>query len=176
MTVIPHGVTVAINRVDNFHMFPPQQAYDIIYNYLVPACEKKGVMLSYYGNHQGKDSLMSVEIYTQKKENHELFDVKRIQRVFSILDLVITKMNTYRSGSYILKYQVEHLPGQIAGTLNGDFIAAMLLNGHPARFGEKNEEMTLNCEFKAIVNNRAAELLFDLSYAGFVPSNGVYLV
>lgn len=176
MAAIPHGVTVTLNKVDNFHKFSPQQAFDVIYNYLVPACEKKGVMLSYYGNHKGKDSLMSVEIYNQGKDNHDLFNVKRIQRIFSILDLAITRMGTYTSGSYILKSRVEHLPGQVVGTLNGDFIAAMLLNGHPARFGRIDEEMTLNCEFKAIVNDRAAELLFDLSYAGFVPYNGVYLL
>lgn len=148
MTAISRGATVSITAVPHFNTLSLEDASRVIYSDLVPACEAKGIKLSYYGNHAGTGSLLSVEEYDARKAAHTLFNVEKIQQVFALLPALVQDTSGYKSTSYSLKHRVEErLPGEKYVT-NGDLIAAMLLKGYQARFGKRTELMTVNCEFK----------------------------
>lgn len=146
MTGITRGAIVSFQAVENFDQMELDVAEGVLYNDLIPACEKKGVFLSSYGNHAGRGNLFNVEKYNQEKEEHKLFDVKRIQKAFTQMNEMAQPCSQYNTGSYGFKHSVErHQKSYIA---NGDLIAAMLLRGYSARFGKRNEDMEVNCEFK----------------------------
>ncbi len=139
-------MTVKVNPVANFDQLPLADATAILYGTVIPACEAKGVNLSFYGNHQGRSDLDSIERYDERKSSAKLFDVPRVQRAFAGLHAVIVDTSTYKSGSYSLKHKVEKFQGVFLS--NGDLIAAMLMKGYQARFGKRGEDTELNCEFK----------------------------
>ncbi len=133
---------VSLQEVSNFHNLSFQNAQDIIYKQLVPACEAKGIFLSSYGNHAGQNSLCKVEEYNLKKNQCNLFNVKRIQKAFNSMQALIQNTSSYQTGSYGLKNVVEaHQKSSIS---NGDLIATMLLKGYSANFGSPAK---VNCTF-----------------------------
>lgn len=142
------GATVSFRAVDNFDQLPEGAASKILYKELVPACEAKGVKLSSYGNHAGAGSIPSVEVYNKEKANRELFDEKRVQKAYTSIPSITQNTSRYMAGSYGLKHAFEDHPSQSQYLRNGDLIAAMLVNGHQARFGKRTETMGVNCAFK----------------------------
>lgn len=153
MSAISRGTIISFDTVDDFHQLPLDEATNILYDGLIPACETKGVMLSSYGNHAGQGSLSNIEKYNQEKAEHKLFDVERIQKAFSSLHLIVQGTTQYKSGSYGLKHAVENHFSQkdYKYISNGDLIVAMLLKGYDARFGKRTEAMDVNCQFKVKV-------------------------
>lgn len=153
MMAVPKGTIVTFHAVNNFNQLTQDEATNIIYDQLIPALEAKGVLLSEYGNHRGRGTLVNVEEYNQKKAAHTLFNVERIQRAFASIPIIVQNVSQYKTGSYGLKHRVEEhssqkANGQIGYITNGDTIVAMLLHGYEARFGKKNDDMAVNCEFK----------------------------
>ncbi len=143
------GVTISVGQVYDFDKLSEEHARQFIEEQVIPACENKGVKLSRYGNHAGEGSFVTVEKYDEKKQEHTLFNVKRIQKVFASLDAIVIPTTQYKVGSYGLKQVVEKY--QHKDISNGDLIVAMLLKGYAARFGKQTEGMAVNCEFKAKV-------------------------
>ena len=140
------GTTVSIEAVQGFDKLGLEEATNIIYQRVIPECERKRVMLSYYGNHNSRGSLLDVEEYNEMKDKKELFDAERIQRVFSFISQHCSKQSSYdEQNSYGLKHIVENRTEYIT---NGEFIVAMLLHGYSARFGKSTEEMEINAQFK----------------------------
>jgi len=144
------GVTISFGPVPNFSLKTVQEADDILYNQLIPACEAKGVMLASFGNHAGIGNLLcSVERYQGEKAEHKLFNVEKIQQAFSFLPKIIQATDDYESGSCKLKYALK-----VCGQEDidyGEVIAAMLLRGFEARFGRETQIMEVNCQFRVKV-------------------------
>lgn len=68
MTSALCGVTISFRQVPNFDQKTAQEADDILYNQLIPACEKKGVLLASFGNHASIGNLLChAEQYNQEK-------------------------------------------------------------------------------------------------------------
>lgn len=126
-----------------------EAASRILYEEIIPACEAKGIKLSYYGNHASRETISSVEEYDRNKQDHRLFNVERIQRAFKCLDDVISKATVQSVGSYGFKHVVERHQGEYI--TNGDCIVAMLVKGYIADFG--SEFPHVNCQFN-IRSNR----------------------
>lgn len=146
------GVIVSFRAVENFDGLSEEAATKILYEELVPACEAKGIMLSYEGNHaDGGSSWSTVEQYSQRKASRQLFDVKRVQKAYSSIPLITKSITQFKTGSYGLKHVFERHPSQSEYLRNGDLIAAMLVNGHQARFPKYNGLLDMKCDFKVKV-------------------------
>lgn len=139
-------MTVTFPRVWNFGDLPLDEAKDLLYNALVPACESKQVFLSQYGNHNALGSLKSMAQYVAIKARKELFNVERVQNAFKFISAHFLPSTRYTQGSYGLKHTIERIQGNYLS--NGDLIAAMLMNGFTARFAKRGDPMSVNCEFK----------------------------
>lgn len=50
MPAISSGITVSFRKINNFDELSEEAASEILYEELVPACEAKGVKLSFNGN------------------------------------------------------------------------------------------------------------------------------
>lgn len=135
-------MSISINTVLDFDILPVEMASRILYDHLVPTCEKQGVKLSFHGNYASHEGIHLVEIYEKNKREEKLFNVERIQRAFSCLGHITTR--TYEAvGSYVLKHIIESYQNEYI--TNGDCIAAMLLKGYIAHFGSESPQ--LNCRF-----------------------------
>jgi len=150
VTIGKCGATVSIKAVHGFDKLGLEEATNIIYQIVIPECEKKRVMLSFYGNHNSKGGFWGVKKYNEMKDKKELFEaglIQRIQRVFSFISQHCRKQSSYneQNTSYGLKHIVENHIGYIT---NGEFIVAMLLHGYSARFGKRTEKMDINAQFK----------------------------
>jgi len=145
------STTISLKPIPNlFHTFSLEGAENIIYNQLVPACEAKGVMLSRYGNHASAKGVRNIEQYERLKEEHDLFNIEKVQAAFASINFVLRRTAQYEVSSYYL--------GDVMGELDhGDLIAAMLLKGYSARFAKKGEPLDVNCMFKAQVNLEAIQ-------------------
>jgi hypothetical protein len=128
----------------DFDELSVEEATKVLYDVLLPQCEKKKIYLSQYGN---IGLCVDKERYEEKKAEKTCFDVKRVQEVFAWAQTGLQPRSTYKSGSYGLKHLVEELPGH-RYTTNGDLIAALLLLGHSARFGRIDGP---NCQFKLVI-------------------------
>lgn len=136
-------MTVSIGLIQNFDQFSLETATRIVYDEIIPACERNGIKLSSYGNHASRETLSSVEIYDKEKKEHRLFDIARIQSAFRCLDEVISNATVQSVGSYGLKHVVER--HQDKYITNGDCIVAMLVKGYKADFGSTLPHV--NCQF-----------------------------
>jgi len=153
------GATVRFDKIDGFDEMDREEAEGVIYDILLPVCEKKGVVLTRNGNAGHAESSKSDALqaqfegfrsttyrtYTQLKEDRDIFDLERIQSAYTRISRDFEKKSKYCWGSYGLKHRVERLQDQYLS--NGDLIVAMLLCGHKARFGKRGSAMTLNAEF-----------------------------
>ncbi len=133
--------------VNIFDKLSPKTASTILYDYLTPFCEKKGVCLSSYGNHNAPRSVLSVEEYHKSKTH--LFNVKDVQRIFHYAETVFIPSEHYHN-SYDLKHRLEVHPVYTKGkdkryVTNGDTIAALLLKGFRAQYVYKNKRRVNLC-------------------------------
>ena len=142
-------MSITFGPVADFHTLATGEATNIIYGQLIPICEKKGIMLSRYGNHAGDGSISGIDRYVEQKAQKKLFDVPRIQKAFASLSDMMVVVSQYKTGSYGLKHIVERYQKEYI--TNGDLIVAMLMKGHMARFGKRGESLNVNCEFKVKV-------------------------
>src|SRR3990167_11217717 len=142
-------MTVTFREVSDFHLLPDDQAVKVLYDELIPACERKKVCLSQYGNHNTFGALLSIADYNKKKEDKKLFDLQRIKTAFQAIPEMLQPITTYKLGSYGLKHTVEKRQNEYL--TNGDLIATMLMQGYKARFAKSGEPLNVNCEFKAKV-------------------------
>lgn len=142
-------MTVAIGLIQNFDKFSHQTATRIVYDEIIPICEKKGIKLSSYGNHASTETLSSVEVYDREKKGGRLFNIERIQKAFRCLDDVISTIAIQSVGSYHFKHVVER--HQKEYITNGDCIIAMLVKGYPADFGSSS--LHVNCQFRLRPNS-----------------------
>jgi hypothetical protein len=139
-------MSITFGPVPNFASLPLDEASNILYNQLVPACEARNILLSQYGNHTGLGSLITPIEYTWRKVSRALFDVGRVQRAFAYVSIHFQPAGQYKLGSYGLKHAVEDAQGEYL--TNGDLIAAMLVSGFTARFAVHGSPQ-VNLRFKA---------------------------
>ena len=161
MSLAIKGVTVAFREVAKFDQLTDDEAKHLIYDELIPVCERAGVKLSDYGNHLGIESLLSVEDYEVRKGEQQLFNVKRIKKAFqdlivlledqtepkdlSFSAVVIEKTDYFETSSQKLKTTlVSYFNPEIK---KGDLVVAMLLKGFRAQFGSRGESLQIDCDF-----------------------------
>lgn len=149
-TITSKNICVSIDSVQNFHKLSIDDAEKVLYETVIPKCEEKGVKLSDYGNHAGSGSLCNIAEYSERKENKDLFSIKRVQQAFKELDSIITSApdHDYLLNSYGLKHTIERV--QSSYITNGDTIVALLLKGHSAVFGT----FTISQKVRQIIENR----------------------
>jgi len=124
--------------VDKFDRLSSKKAASVLYDSLVPFCEKKGVYLSTYGNHNAPRSLFTVKEYFTRKSRNNLFNIKDVQRAFHYIGDIFTPSQHHHT-SYNLKHQLEvhstYTKGKdIRYITNGDTTAAFLLKGLQAQY------------------------------------------
>ncbi len=141
-------MTISFRLIDNFDRFPTGIGGDIVYNELIPWCEKQGVYLSQYGNHAGKDSMIKLPEYMKAKQTHTLFKIEHIQRAFSLIPQYLKRTSNPSENSLTLKREIEGR--QKEPIFAGDFIAAMLMSGFSARLTHDGAPR-INCWFNADV-------------------------
>lgn len=118
-------MTISFNKVLNFQNLSNKEAEKILYEELLPECEKKGVYLMPEGNRPDRK-----EEYEKLKNKREIFHIDGIQHGLNAVDFL------YRPSSennHVDKIAFEDHPkgGYLSG---GELMAAMMLRGYPAKF------------------------------------------
>jgi len=99
---------------------------EILYGSLVPFCEKKGVFLSTYGNHNAPRAMLTVKDYYKSRKRKQLFHVKDVQRAFHYVRKIFI-FSKHSHTSYTLKRYLEIHPTYTKGEDNGTLGTAILL-------------------------------------------------
>jgi hypothetical protein len=146
MTVASSDITVSCKCAQDFDIFTIDRASEIVYEKVLKKCEEQGVYLSQYGNHAGLGSRCTIEDYYEKKGDHELFDIKKIQDIFDEIQPLMRRSRRL-SDSWSLTCKIAKKCNERM-LWNGDFIVAMILSGYPAHFGTIIAP-TINASFKA---------------------------
>jgi len=147
-------MTVSFYPIPNFDQYTKPEAQNVIYNQLIPACEKAGVYLSQAGNHNSHDPMHLLHWiphtnhYWKMKEQRSLLDVDRIQRCVASLDLYVKPTKSFIN-SYALKHYVEELQKEYIS--DGDLTAAMLIKGYFAIYQPNQSGLQTHCFFRAEV-------------------------
>lgn len=119
-------MAVKFRTIDGFNLLPTQQAMDIVYGQLLPACQSQGVQTL----------------------NHR-FSIRRIQKAYACLDRLVRPCDQYKLHSSHLRdrceYQTRVPPFEVT---HSELIVAMLLKGYEASFC--NEGKSYYCLFNAI--------------------------
>lgn len=155
--------------VDKFDRLSYKKASAILYGSLVPFCEKKGIFLSTYGNHNAPSSLSPVKAYHRSRDN--LFHVKDVQRAFHYVEKIFIPSEHYHN-SYDLKRRLEVHPTYTKGkakryVTNGDTIAALLLKGLRAQY-VCNGVRSVNLSFKIKIKIKKGK---TLKYTNLAPTH-----
>jgi hypothetical protein len=111
----------------------------VIYEELLPACEKSGVVLSRYGNqaYEGSDPSADTN-YCSLVMTRELFNLARIQVIDCYLKEFL--MDTSLRGFQDLKAQVQ---AQVPAAQSGDLAVAVLFKGLSLNF---HDPKTVECD------------------------------
>ena len=141
--------------VDKFDKLSYKSASTILYDSLVPFCEKKGVFLSTYGNHNAPRAMLTVKDYYKSRKRKQLFHVKDVQRAFHYVGKIFI-FSKHSHTSYTLKRYLEIHPTYTKGEdkryiRNGDIIAALLLKGLRAKYvcdGTRSVNLRFNIKNK----------------------------
>ena len=149
--------------VYTFDKLSSKTASTILYDFLIPLCEKKGIYLSSYGNHNSPRSLLSVGKYHKSRDN--LFHTKNVQRIFRYAEDVFIPSTHYHN-SYKLKRGLEVHPVYTKGknkryVTNGDTIAALLLKGFRAQY-VYNSIRRVNLSFKVKIKPTKTSKIVNL--------------
>ena len=119
-------MAVKFRTIDGFHLLPAQQAADVVYEQLLPACRSQGIQTL-----------------------NLRFSIKRIQKAFASLDRLVRPCDQHKMFSGNLKnrceYQTRVPPFEV---MHSELIVAMLLKGYEASFC--NEGKSSYCFFNAI--------------------------
>ncbi len=137
-------------RCQAFDKYSQREVEIAVYGLLIPRCEENKVSLSNYGNHAGVNSVYSIEDYQKRKKDKTLFDLRKIQQVFSILKPRLQKSDVYEVKCEKLRKEIRELSNE-GDFLDGYLIAAALFNGHRVRFKKKYEPMQVTCEFRVTI-------------------------
>ena len=129
MTESVRGIVQGV-AVPEFDQVSPTIASWWVYTELVPRCESQGIRLSYYGNTASERSIVPIERYTSEKAEGRLFDIDRIQQLFTAIGQDNGLFN----------------PNSVSGAFSGEIIAVMLLHGYRADF-TKGRWTTVGCSF-----------------------------
>ena len=148
------------SAVDKFDRLSSKKAASVLYDSLVPFCEKKGVYLSTYGNHNAPRSLFTVKEYFTRKSRNNLFNIKDVQRTFHYIGKIFTPSQHHHT-SYKLKHRLEVHPTYTKGKdsryiTNGDVTAAFLLKGLRAQYVCQNIR-SVNLRFKVKIKQEPGE-------------------
>lgn len=106
-------MSISINTVLDFDVLPVEMASRILYDHLVPTCEKQGVKLSFDGNYASLERKHLIEVYEKNKKKEKPFDIERIQRAYSCLGDISTRTFSqayYRNVPNILVKEIVLLP------------------------------------------------------------------
>lgn len=132
-------MTVIFRAVSNFDQIPESLASKILYQELLPVCEREGVYLAPEGH------VADGHRYEEAKRNQQTFDVSRVQRAFAVVDQIYQPASQYRDVSKRL-FEIHPSGGYLSGA---ELMAAMMLKGYPARFAKAGEEtLHLRAEFR----------------------------
>lgn len=115
-------MTVEFRKVDGFNHKTTEQARQVVDQELLPACAQQGVRLSGHGD------LPTPLIQPL------MLDIKRVQRVFALLDNIVKPCPQYQLSSYSLTHRVN-IEIQDTQVMEDELIAAMLLKGYTTNFG-----------------------------------------
>ena len=129
-------MSVKINAIQGFDQLPINDATALIYDQLLPFCEKEKICLSEYGN-DSVNKNRSVEHYEVERKEHTLFNVEKIQKVYAVLPELVQANAKSSLRTADLAEKVEEKCGEKVS--NGTVVAAMLLQGFTARFGTKHQ-------------------------------------
>ncbi len=129
---------------------------------VIARLEREGILLSQYGNHAARGSILGKEAYYKSKKENALFGsleaIDRIRRNIESDFVVATEWTT--ETSYGLKHHVEEWRetndhDEVRGDYltNGDFILAMILKRYEYKFRDRvnakvNSPSHVNCVFK----------------------------
>ena len=103
-------VTAKFDPILHFDKLSTEDATKIIYNRFLPTLEKKGILLSYYGNHKSNESLRKEHEYFEMKKTKKLFDITNIQKIFLVIRNNLEFKNfltQWKTNSYNLKHIIE---------------------------------------------------------------------
>ncbi len=132
-------MAVHFRRIDGFDQLPAEQAQNIIYGELLPACENAGILLSRYGNLAYEDFPPEIDQkYRLLKENRELFNLAQVQQAYQAI--VVAEAKGSMPGFCSLKGKVA---GQVQDITTGDLVVALLMRGHSANF---HNPKTMECD------------------------------
>jgi len=139
-----------------FNGFQSQNLQEIISQEILPTLEKRGILLSDYGNHASQRSLRDPIEYWKKKKVGQLgFNESCIQACAARINDLMTPAGRYMlDTSYGIKAVFERYLAQVQGKSgyqyisNGDMIMALLIKGYRLRFTHHGEKQ-VNPEVKA---------------------------
>jgi len=143
--------------VDKFDGLSSKNAASVLYDSLIPFCEKKGVYLSSYGNHNAPRSLFTVKEYLNRKSRNNLFNIKGVQCAFHFIGTLFQPSSHYHT-SYKLKGRLEVHPTYTKDRdsryiTNGDVTAALLLKGLRAQYVCQAGIRIVNLRFKVKIKH-----------------------
>ena len=143
--------------VDKFDGLSSKKAAAVLYDSLIPFCEKKGVYLSSYGNHNAPRSLFTVKEYLNRKSRNNLFNIKGVQCAFHFIGTLFQPSSHYHT-SYKLKGRLEVHPTYTKDRdsryiTNGDVTAALLLKGLRAQYVCQAGIRIVNLRFKVKIKH-----------------------
>ena len=160
--------------VDKFDGLSSKNAASVLYDSLIPFCEKKGVYLSSYGNHNAPRSLFTVKEYLNRKSRNNLFNIKGVQCAFHFIGTLFQPSSHYHT-SYKLKGRLEVHPTYTKDRdsryiTNGDVTAALLLKGLRAQYVCQGIR-SVNLRFKVKICPPKAGANHLLRRTGVAPTN-----
>ena len=127
--------------------------------------EQAGILLSQYGNHNARGSMVKPERYWELKAAGGLFDPEKVGMAVRLIPrLFVEKVGgRYAGTSYALKHAFTDFIGHVAEVdkhpyvTNGDFIAACIILGYKVNFGRGKK--SVNPRLRLFVSRRAAHTM-----------------
>ena len=133
-------MTVHFRTVPDFAQLSYAAAETILYDELLPACEKEGVYLAPEGNAGFSEQMAR---YQECKEKKTTFCIPGLQQAFAEFNRIYCAATQYRP---VAKQPFEDKGCYISG---GELMAVMMLQGFAARFQKRGADSpAFRAEFK----------------------------
>jgi hypothetical protein len=137
-------MTVTIDSIPNFAALSVDQAEEVLYTNVIPACEKEGVYF-WEGNICTHLSMEQCKQYLKARPAHKLFDINLLKKVFECIPNFVKKDPSHGLRSFDLIREIN----QSEAYKPGDIITAMLLHGFSVTFKKGNLLPEINCLVRA---------------------------